>query len=193
MSSFLADARADVNRWLGAGARGTRRKLLRVILREVGLQAVLVYRFGRLLRAGNGRPWTWPLLPLGWLCYAPAAFIVRKGYGIRLSLTADIGTGFWIGHFGGIEVVNCRIGERCSVGQQTKVGRTGEPNGPQIGAGVWIGPHARICGPVTVGDGATIAPSARVTRNVPCRALIVGDPGRVVFRGYDNRGILHGG
>jgi serine O-acetyltransferase len=76
------------------------------------------------------------------------------------------------------------------VGQQTKVGRPGELAGPQIGNGVWIGAHARICGPVSVADGATIAPGARVIKNVPSRALVVGNPARVVFRGYDNTRIL---
>jgi serine O-acetyltransferase len=149
-----------------------------------------VYRLGRLLQAWRTRALLWPLLPFGWLLYGFGVLLVRKGYGIHLSLTADIGAGFWVGHFGGIEVVNCRLGERCSVGQQTKVGRHDEPDGPQVGDGVWIGAHARIFGPAKIGAGATIAPGARVSRNVPDHALVAGDPGRVIFRNYDNTRIL---
>lgn len=87
-------------------------------------------------------------------------------------------------------MVNCRLGERCSVGPQTHVGREAEPEGPQIGDGVWIGAHAKISGPIHIGDGVTIAPGARVTKNVPSNALVAGDPGRVVFRGYSNARIL---
>ena len=54
---------------------------------------------------------------VGWLLYAMAAELVRECYDIRLELSADIGPGFWIGHFGGIELAHCQLGERCTVGQ----------------------------------------------------------------------------
>ena len=190
-SSFTRSARADVNRCLCSGATSLR-QVFGAVWREAGLKAVLVYRFGRLLTLQGKRVEVWPLLPFGWLVYVLAALLVRTCYGIRLSLTADIGAGFWVGHFGGIEVVNCRLGERCSVGQQTKVGRGTERNGPQIGNGVWIGAHARIFGVTRVGDGATIAPGARVSTDVPSHALVVGNPARVVLRGFDNSAILPG-
>jgi serine O-acetyltransferase len=192
MSRLWDVVRADLGRCVSENETSARRRLA-IIWREVGLQAILVYRFGRLLRAGRELPAVWPLLPCGWLLYAVAALLIRKCYGISLALTADIGAGFWVGHFGGVEVVNCRLGDRCSVGQQTRVGRAAERDGPQVGNGVWIGAHARIAGPIRVGDGATIAPGARVARNVPGAALVIGDPGRVVFRGYQNGRILpHG-
>ncbi len=180
--------RADLHRCLGDKERSTLR-VVAIVWHGMGLQAVLVYRFGRLLRDLRPRVLAWPLLPAAWLLYGLAALVIRRAYGIRLGLSADIGAGFWVGHFGGIEVVNCRLGEYCSVGQQTKVARCGDAPGPQIGNGVWIGAHARIVGPFRVGDGATIAPGARVTTNVPGRVLAVGDPARVVSR-YDNSQIM---
>jgi serine O-acetyltransferase len=189
---FRAAIRADLARCANLqelSAWGT----LAVIRGELGLQALLVYRFGRLLRSCNRRVLAWPVLPLGWLLYAMAAELVRQCYDIRLALSADIGPGFWIGHFGGIKLANCRLGESCTVGQQTRVGRAEDPEGPQIGDGVWVGAHARIYGRVRIGDGATIAPGARVVKDAPGRALIVGDPGRVALRGYDNRTIVRRG
>jgi serine O-acetyltransferase len=188
MTGIRDAVHADVRRWVD-GNDSSSRRVLSLIWHDMGLQAVLWYRFGQALRTARHRILLWPLLPLGWLIYACGAVLVRRGYGIRLSLSADIGPGFWVGHFGGIEVTNCRLGERCSVGQQTKVGRAGERAGPQVGDEAWIGAHARITGPVKVGNGVTVAPGARVTRNVPDRSLVVGDPGRVL-RGYDNTPIL---
>jgi serine O-acetyltransferase len=188
MSGYWAVVRADVGRCVSDEQTPLRR--LAILSVHMGAQAVFVYRFGRLLVASRGRVAVWPLLPVGWLLYGLAVFVVRQGYGIHIALSADIGAGFWVGHFGGVEVMNCRLGERCSVGQQTHVGDAAETHGPEVGDEAWIGAHSRITGPVRVGAGATIAPGARVTKNVPDRALVVGDPARVVVRGYDNRRIL---
>jgi serine acetyltransferase len=189
MTSFLQASRADLNRCLDENATSMWSKL-QAVRRNEGLQAVLVYRFGRMLDSKKKHVLLWPLAAVGWGVYALAALVMRRGYGIKVSLSADIGAGFWIGHFGGIEVLNCRLAERCSVGQQTKVGRAEQIDGPEIGHSVWIGAHARIFGPVKVGAHATIAPGARVTKDVPSHSLIVGDPGRIVSRRYDNSHIL---
>jgi serine O-acetyltransferase len=180
--------RADIERCLN-DQHASPWRMANAVRRELGLQALLVYRFGRLLRAGRRRPLTWILLPPGWLLYGIAAFLIRRGYDIRLELSADIGPGCLVRHFGGIAVANCRIGARCSFGQQTRIGRAEEPEGPQIGADVWIGAHAQVSGAIQVGDRATVAPGAKLNRNVPPYALVVGDPARIVLR-YDNSPIL---
>jgi serine O-acetyltransferase len=128
----------------------------------------------------------WPLLAVGWGIDALVALVLRRGYGIRVSLSADIGAGFWIGHFGGIEVINCRLAERCSVRQQTKVRRVEQMDGPQIGGSVWIGARAKILGPVKVGGQATIARRCTRDQDVPNYSLIVEDAGRIVPHRYDN-------
>ncbi len=115
---------------------------------------------------------------------------MRAGYGIRLSLSADIGTGFYMGHFGGIDLSNCVLGPGCSVGEQTTIGSATQLRGPTIGARVWIGGHARISGAVSVGDDATIGSGALITSDVPPRALMMGSPARIAFRNYNNTRIL---
>lgn len=45
---------------------------------------------------------------------------------------------------------------------------------------VWIGPNAAILKGVTVGRGAFVEPGAVVTRDVPPRARIMGNPARVI-------------
>jgi serine O-acetyltransferase len=185
VTSFLGALRADLRRYVEDDNRsvlGT----LDTLRREPGLQAIIVYRFGKLLDSSKTIVPLWPLLGVGWVGYTLAESVVRKGYGIRLSLSAKIGQGFYVGHFGGIEVANCTIGEYCSVGQHTKVGHPTQVDGPSIGSGVWIGAHATVRRPVKIGDHATIAPGARVVKDVPAMSLVVGDPARVVFGNYNN-------
>lgn len=45
---------------------------------------------------------------------------------------------------------------------------------------VWIGPNATILKGVHIGAGAFIEPGAMVTRDVPARARVLGNPARVV-------------
>ena len=55
---------------------------------------------------------------------------------------------------------------------------------PVIEDEVWIGPHAIVAGPVTVGRGSRIGAGALVVpEDVPPYSIVVGNPGRVVKRG----------
>jgi carbonic anhydrase/acetyltransferase-like protein (isoleucine patch superfamily) len=49
-----------------------------------------------------------------------------------------------------------------------------------LGDRVWIGCRATVLKGVTVGDGAVVAAGSVVTRDVPARALVAGNPARVV-------------
>jgi serine O-acetyltransferase len=132
------------------------------------------------------RPWWWPLLPPAVFIYLLAVTAVRSCYGIRIFQSAQIGAGCSILHFGGIEIANCRLGENCSVAQGTRIGSRSDPRGPTIGHTVWIGAHTRVLGPVLIGDGATVGPGCRVIKTVPKRALVLGNPARIVFPAFDN-------
>jgi serine acetyltransferase len=182
---FAHAVRTDLARYLDGRPPSVWNTLV-AIFRYEGLQAMLVYRFGRLLFSRKRKPWWWPVLILGVPLYAAGALYVRKCFGISLHMSARIGAGCSILHFGAIDIRNCRLGAGCSLGQQTAIGPESGAPGPLFGDGVWIGAHSTILAPVTIGDGATIAPGSRVMRNVPKRSLVVGDPARLVSRSYDN-------
>jgi len=55
-----------------------------------------------------------------------------------------------------------------------------EPRPVRIGDDVWIGMRAVVLAGVTIGDGAVVGAGAVVAEDVPARAVVAGNPARVV-------------
>lgn len=135
---------------------------------------------------------------LKYLCFPIAWLILRHyeiKYGIAISYRTKIGSGLYIGHFGGI-VVNTHaiIGKNCNLSHQVTLGvaNRGEHKGyPVIGDDVYIGPGAKIIGNVHVGDRAAVGANCVVTRDVPEDGVVAGVPGKIISlggsAGYVNR------
>ena len=182
------DFRADVRRCIDSDQAP--RTLRQVFAENYGLHALLAYRLGRTLQRSQCKLWWWPMLPLAWLLYYLLSRYVRVAFDIRLELSADIGPGLYIGHFGGLRVRGCRIGANCSIGRLTEIAPAASGSGPVIGERVWIGGHVRIVGAYQIGSDTTVSAGAVVQRDIPERSLCMGNPARIVMRNYDNRSIL---
>jgi serine O-acetyltransferase len=116
-------------------------------------------------------------------------------FGIDISRDVRIGSGFYIGHFGGI-VVNhgVVIGDNCNLSQGVTLGQVnrGERVGcPIIGNNVYIAPGAKIIGRVHVGDDTAIGANAVVLSDVAPHTSVGGIPARPISdqgsAGYVNR------
>lgn len=106
---------------------------------------------------------------------------------------AQIGPGLLVMHRHGI-LVNAVIGSNCVIHQNVTIGQQvagGDQSVPRIGSNVWIGAGAIITGGITVGDGATISAGSVLSRDVPARSLVAGNPGRVIAADYDNSAMLN--
>lgn len=105
-------------------------------------------------------------------------------FGISIPFSADIGPGFYIGHFGGIVLYPmCKIGKNCNISHGVTLGITqrGKNKGyPTIGDDVYIGPGAKIIGSVKVGNRAAVGANCVVTKDVPENAVVVGIPAKVI-------------
>lgn len=162
--------------------------VLRLLRINVGLQALVVYRFGRWVNNIRKRRFGWAAAAPFYPVYRLLSVYACKAYGIDLDQSADIAAGFYINHLGGIEVRNCRIGPHCTIYQQVKLGPAeGTDKGPVIGERVFISAHAKICADICVGDGASIGPGTAITQNIPHHSLVLGNPSRIAQREYSNR------
>jgi len=116
-------------------------------------------------------------------------------YGISIPCSTKIGSGFYIGHFGGI-VINgkCAIGKNCTISQGVTLGKSnrGKKAGyPILGDNVYIGAGAKVIGGIMIGDNVAIGANSVVTNDAPANSVVVGIPGRVISQagsyGYVNR------
>ncbi|MGA2635996.1 MAG: hypothetical protein ABSF16_17310 [Terracidiphilus sp.] len=122
----------------------------------------------------------------------------RFRFGFEISPTTKIGPGLYLGHFGGV-VINpdAVIGSNANIAPGVTIGaesRGAHKGAPTIGNRVWIGTHAIVVGKITIGDDCLIAPGAYVNFDVPAKAIVLGNPGKIVSykgsMGYVNNTLI---
>ncbi|HEX7053976.1 MAG TPA: DapH/DapD/GlmU-related protein [Burkholderiales bacterium] len=154
---------------------------LRTVFLSQGFWASCVYRLSRAMVHGAKPAFLRPLL-------RPVAALLQKlteiVTGISLPADCEIGEGFYIGHFGGIVLSpRVRIGHNCSIAQNVTLGSVGAEataGAPTIGNRVFLGAHSVVVGDITIGDDAMICAGSMVNRSVPARAVVLGNPARVI-------------
>jgi serine O-acetyltransferase len=130
-------------------------------------------------------------LPVLRVTVHPIARLILRRYafkfGIVIPYHTRIGSGLYIGHFGGIVISEkATIGRNCSISQGVTVGKAarGTRAGyPTLGDNVYLAPGCKVIGKVTVGNNVAIGANCVVTRDIPDNAVVVGIPGRVVSYG----------
>ena len=136
-----------------------------------------------LYRAGN---WAHrrrlPLIPH--LCQR-LNFLLFNAY---IPFETEIGEGTSFG-YGGMGVVlhpRCRIGRNVLIAQQVSIGgRSGRYEVPVIEDDCFIGPGARILGPIRIGRCSVVGANAVVIADVPSHTVVAGVPARIIRQGID--------
>ncbi len=117
----------------------------------------------------------------------------RHVTGIEIHPGACIGKRLFIDHGNGVVIgETAQIGDDVTIYQGVTLGGTGKDIGkrhPTIGNCVTIGAGAKILGPFRVGDGSKIGASAVVLKEVPPNCTVVGNPGRIVRRKGEPKGV----
>ena len=104
--------------------------------------------------------------------------------GISIPAQCEIGDGLYIGHYGSIILApEARIGHNVSLAQNVTIGVAGggdDRGAPTIGNRVFIGAHSVVVGRIIIGDDVVVCAGSVVNRSVPARAVVMGNPARVV-------------
>ena len=156
---------------------------LRALVLAPRVWAIVAFRFARWVYTASSAAVV--RLPLKLLVSLNAA-LIDVATNIELPPQVAIGPGLFIPHTGYIVVAsNVMIGSHCTLTQGVTIGHRSGGNlssfaGPIIGDRVYIGPGAVILGPISIGNDVLIGANAVVTRSVPARAVVVGNPARVI-------------
>jgi serine O-acetyltransferase len=151
--------------------RGT----LEVLLCYPGIHALWFYRLAH-------RCWGGGFLLL-------ARFLSHLGRfftGIEIHPAARIGPGVFIDHGMGVVIgETAEVGENVTIYQGVTLGGTSlerVKRHPTIHRNVVIGSGAKVLGPFTVGENSRIGSGSVVVKEVPPNSVVVGVPGRIIYR-----------
>ncbi len=189
---MFGSVRADFQRYLKVAGRTkkiTMKTEIKIMLLTYGFHATLVYRLKQYLDS-----FYFPINKILSLFYFILSNLIRIFYGIYIDPGAKIGKGLYIGHFGGIYIGKCNIGENCSINHQVMIGEPGawEKADIRIGNNVWIGAHSKIREGVIMNDHATIAAGSIIEKNmfIKTGSLMMGNPARIIKLDFDNSSLL---
>ena len=106
-------------------------------------------------------------------------------YKLSLQLGFSMGThvfgpGLDIAHYGSVLVSDrSKVGKNFRIHSDVNIGgKDGEV--PVIGDNVYIGPGAKLFGPIRVGNGVTIGANSVVNRDVPDNVMVAGIPAKII-------------
>jgi len=149
-----------------------------------GQLVMLLFRIAHAIRV---LPDPWWLLGAPFLVFY--RLFVEWSIGVELRYKTRIGPGLRLYHAQALVVhEGTVIGANCTLRQCTTIGNKTLADGsqsacPVLGEGVDVGANAVIIGPITIGEGAMIGAGSVVVKDVPARAVVAGNPARIVRQG----------
>jgi serine O-acetyltransferase len=163
-----------IARWFNRGKVGVRE--LATTMAHDGSQVLMLSRLRQ-----AGRRWRVPLVG------SAIRRVQTVLFGIEIGSDVELGEGVVFLHTVGVVIGgDARVGDRVVFLGGNTVGTIDWKGYPRIGNDVIIGAGARILGPITIGDGATIGANAVVVSDVPPGSTAVGVPAVVRYRGNSN-------
>jgi serine O-acetyltransferase len=167
-----ADARFHHQLRYGGRAQ-TAWTMLRVVLFSRGLHLLAAHRAVAHWRLGRRTGWALRIVSV---LIEYAMHVLAKS---DLRLETALEPGVYLSDRGHIVAGARSIGAGTIIHDRVTIGWAVRAAGlPEIGRDVWIGPGAVIAGNVKVGDGVTILPGTVLTRSVPPRMVVEGNPAR---------------
>ncbi|GLC36489.1 hypothetical protein PLESTB_000153800 [Pleodorina starrii] len=111
---------------------------------------------------------------------------ISEVFHVDIHPAAQLGRGIMIDHATGVVIGETAVvGDNVSMLHHVTLGGSGTSRGvrhPTIGHGVLLGAGVTVLGPVTVGAGSKVGAGSVVVTDIPCHAVAVGVPARIIKR-----------
>lgn len=179
---MFATIKADISRYARIRPSSVWLTAAWWIIREPGLFAVVVYRYGFWINKRYGSYGQ---------RFVRYFFRIFYLFGHRLSIyrckidileATDIGPGLRLDNQGGIILGARSIGKNCTIGPRVTVGMDAKKQIPVIGDNVIVGSDVVMYGAITVGNDVVIESGTVLSKSIPAKAVVSGNPGRIVQR-----------
>ncbi len=170
--------KSDFNRYIATGGKSK----IKIIFFNQGFIATSIFRINMALyNSCKNIPIVRKIIGLYCLVWLKISQIIT---GISFPVGLKIGNGIFISHAGTIIInTQCEVGDNCNFAPDTIIGygiKNGVEGYPKIGNRVFIGPGAKIFGPIVIGDDVAIGANAVVNLDVPNSAVVAGVPAKIV-------------
>jgi serine acetyltransferase len=117
-------------------------------------------------------------------CLSPLLVFRAKS---EITGATEVEPGVYLSDRGELVIGARAIGEGSVIHHGVTIGMSTMNHGtPAIGRNVWIGPDCVIYGNIEIGDGATLLPGTVLSKSIPARVVVKGNPGRIVEMSFDN-------
>ncbi len=158
---------------------------------NIGIHCVTVLRLGQFAYKLFKRNKVIGIFPF--VIFYILNFWIKVIHHVDISYKSEIGPGFYASHSQDIWIGAVKMGSNCTIHHNVTIGMDPTQNEykvPSIGNNVWIGPGAIISGDIKIGDDTVISAGTILSKDIPERCLVAGNPGRIITRDYDNSNIV---
>lgn len=169
---------SDFQRYIATGAKNK----LKIFVANQGFHTTVHFRIvTELYRVGSKYLFLRPFVAIYALYYLKSSQIMT---GISLPIGLSVGKGLMISHPGSIIVHPlAKLGSNINLAPGTVIGY-GVVNGvggyPVLGDDIFIGPGAKIFGPIHIGNNVQVGANAVIIRDVEANCKAVGVPAKVI-------------
>jgi serine acetyltransferase len=170
------------------GKKATLWSRLLLALTSRGFMQLATHRYSLFLQwhraQPNGDSLRWRLQVL---LFAPFELMMKAVSKSEILEQTGLDGGIYLSNRGGIMLGAQNIGRGSVIHDRVTIGTNVVTGGiPDIGENVWVGPGSIVYGGIKIGAGVTVLPGSVLTKNLPPRVVVQGNPARIVRKDFDN-------
>ena len=155
---------------------------IKVLLKSPSFFAIIVYRFGFWINSHYKEKKKSPAKCLLKFIYYLGKYLSVILLKISISNSSVIGSGLYLSNKGHIIMGVKKMGNGCTIHNNITIGMGKEKICPEIGDNVIIESDSIIYGQITIGSGTQIIGGSVLSKSVPGKCIVKGNPARIIKR-----------